>query len=105
METARQINIEDWVLVDRRSLQVQAGNNKSLTRKGLGPSKVVKEIGSHTYQLEVPEGTRWHTIVDTILLKLFRRRDEPQDMNEDMEEIWEVEEIVNSRRVKGVVPY
>ena len=26
-------------------------------------------------------------------------------MNEDEEEIWEVEEIVNSRRVKGVVQY
>ena len=26
-------------------------------------------------------------------------------MNEDKEEIWEVKEIVNSRRVKGVVQY
>ena len=26
-------------------------------------------------------------------------------MDEDEEEIWEVEEIVNSRRIKGVVQY
>ena len=60
---------------------------------------VIKAIGSHAYRLEVPEGTRWHNVVHTTLLKPFRRRDETQDMDEDEEEIWEVEEIVNSRRV------
>ena len=29
----------------------------------------------------------------------------PQDMCEDEQEMWEVEESVNSRRVKGVVQY
>ena len=80
-------------------------NNKSLTRKWLGPYKVITVIGSHDYQLEVPEGTRWHNVVYTTLLKPFRRREEPQDMDEDEEEIWEVKEIVNSRRVKRVVQY
>ena len=44
-------------------------------------------------------------MVHTTLLKPIRRRDKPQDMDEDEEEIWEVEEIVNSRKVKGVVQY
>ena len=44
-------------------------------------------------------------MVHTTLLKPFRRRDEPQDMDEDAGEIWEVKEIVNSRKVKGVVQY
>ena len=105
VEKARQFNIDNCVLVDRRNLQVKAGNNKSLTRKWLGPYKVIKAIGSHPYRLEVPEGTRWHNVVHTTLLKPFRRRDEPQDMDQDEEEIWEVKEIVNSRRVKGVVQY
>ena len=84
---------------------MKARNNKSLTRKWLGPYKVTKAIGSYAYRLEVPEGIRWHNVVHTTLLKPFRRRDEPQDMEQDEEEIWEVEEIVNSRRVKGVVQY
>ena len=105
VEKAKQFNIKDWVLVERRNLQVKTGKNKSLTYKWLGPYKVIKAIGFHTYSLEVPEGTRWHNVVHTTLLKPFRRRDEPQDMDEDEEEIWEVEEIVNSRRVKGVVQY
>ena len=105
VEKARQFNIDDWVLVDGRNLQVKGRNNKSLTRKWLGTYKVIRAIGSHAYRLEVPEGTRWHNVLHTTLLKPFRRRDEPQDMDEDDEEIWEVEEIVNSRKVKGVVQY
>ena len=105
VENARQFSIDDWVLIDRRSIQVMDENNKSLTRKWLGRCKVVKAFVSPAYRLEVPEGTRWHDVVHTTLLKPFRRRDEPQDMNEDEEENWEVEEIVNSRRVEGVVQY
>ena len=55
--------------------------------------------------MEVPEGTRWYNVVHTTLLKPFRRRDEPQDMDEDETEVWEFEEIVNSRTRKGVVQY
>ena len=105
VEKARQFNIEDWVLVNRRNLQVKAGKNKLLTRKWLGPYKVIKAFGWHTHRLEVPEGTRGHNVVHTTLLKLFRRRDEPQDMDEDKKALWKVAEIVNSRRVKGVVHY
>ena len=88
-----------------RSIQVKGGNYKSFTREWLGPYKVIKAIGSHTYRLEVPEGTQWHRVVHTTLLKSFRGQDKPQDMDEDMEEIWEVVEILNSERVKGVVQY
>ena len=87
IEKARQFNVDDWVLVDRRNLQVKAGNNKSLTYKWLGPYRVVKTIGSHAYRLEVPEGTRWHNVVHTTLLKPFRRGDEPQDMDENKKDI------------------
>ena len=84
---------------------MKAGKNKLLTQKWLGPCKVIKAIVSHAYRLEVPEGTGWHNVVHTTLLKPFRRRDKPQDMNEDEEEIWEVEDVVNSRRIKVVVQY
>ena len=105
IEKARQFNIDDWVLVDRRNLQVKAGNNNSLTRKWLGPYKVLQPIGSHAYSMEVPEGTRWHNVVHTTLLKPFRRRDEPRGMDEDEAVVREVEGIVNSRTRKGVVQY
>ena len=103
MQNARHFNIDDWVLIDRRNLQVRAGNNISLTRKWLGPYKVVKAISSRAYKLEVPAAARWHNVVYTTVLKAFRRRDKPQDMDKDKEKTWKVEEIVNSRKVKGVV--
>ena len=77
VEKARHFYIDDWVPVDRRSLQVKAGNNKSLTQKWLRPYKFVKVIGSHDCRLEVPEGTRSPNVVRTTLLKLFRRQDKP----------------------------
>ena len=105
IEKARQFNVNDWVLVDRRNLQIKAGNNRSLTNKWIGPYKVTKAIGTHAYQLEVPQGTRWHNVVHTTLLKPFRRRDEPQDMEEDEEDVYEVESIIDSRKNRGVVKY
>ena len=85
VENARQFNIGDWVLVDRRNLQVKSGNNKSLTRKWLVRYEVIKAIGSHAYSLEVPEGTLWHKVVHTTLFKPCKMRDEPQDMDQDEE--------------------
>ena len=58
VEKARHFCIDDWVLIDRRNLEVKAGKNKSLTPKWLGRYKVDKAIGSDAYRLEVPEGAR-----------------------------------------------
>ena len=98
-------NIDAWVLVDRRKLQVNAGNNKSLTRKWGVHYKVIKSIGCHAHKLNVLEGYRWPNVVHTRLLTSFRRCDEPQDMDEGEAEVQEVEEIVNFSIVKGVVQY
>jgi len=106
IEKAPKFAVNDWVLVDRRNLQVKAGNNPSLTNKWIGPYKVIETIGTHAYRLEVLEGTRGHNIVHASLLKLFRTRDDPQDMDEDEDnEIYEVETILNSRKYTGVVKY
>ena len=74
-----------------------------LTSKYLVPHKVCPEIAFHAYQLEVSESTRWHNIIYTTLLKQLRWRDKPLDMKKDREEICEVKDIVNYRRVKGVI--
>ena len=48
-------------------------------------------------------GTRWHNLVHSTVLKSFTRQDEPQDLVQDKVEVWKVEEIDNFRRVKGVL--
>ena len=58
LEKARHFTVDDWVLVDRKNLQVKAGNNHSLTNQWMGAYTVTKTIGSHAHQLEVPEGTQ-----------------------------------------------
>ena len=103
LEEARRFHIDDWVLVDRRNLQVKAGNNKLLTWNWVVPYTIINAICSHAYGLEVTEGTCWYNIVHITLLKPFRRRDETQDMDEDEAKVWETAESVNSRTVNGVV--
>ena len=70
-----------------------------------GPFEGYKAIGRDAYQHVVPESTRWYNVVLMTLRKPLSRRDKPQDMDEDKENIWEVVEIVNARKVTGVVPY
>ena len=55
--------------------------------------------------MQVPDGTRWHKVVHTTLLKQFRRRDEPYDLDEDEAEVQQVEEIDNYRTCKEIVQY
>ena len=105
LEKVRHFDMNDWVLVDKRNPQVKAGNNRSLTNKWMGPYKVTKAIGSHAYQLEVPEGTRWHNVVHITLRKSFNRRNKPQDMDEDELDVYKVEFIIDSRKNRGVVKY
>jgi len=97
LEKARRFAVNEWVLVDQRNLQIQAGNNWSLTNKWIEPYKVLEAIGLHAYRLEVPEGTWWHNIVHTTLLKAFHRRDEDQDIDENDPDVYEVESIINLR--------
>ena len=78
---------------------------RSLTYKWIGPYKVIVAVGSHTYRLDVPQGTRWRNVVYTTLLKPFRRRDKPQDMDGDQGDVFKVESIVDSRKNRGVVKY
>lgn len=77
----------------------------SLTQKQLEPYKVIKGIGYHGYGPDVPKGKGWHNVIRSTLFEPLRRRDKPQDMYKHEEVIWEVEDIINSRRIKGVVQY
>ena len=107
MEKSRIFKEGDLVLVDRRNLTLRAGNNRSLMSKWIGPYKVIRNVGTHAYELDIPKGTRLHKVIHTTLLKPFKERAEPQTMeveeDEDME--FDVEEILNSVRRNGKVLY
>ena len=89
------------------NLQIKTGKNHSLTNKWIGPHKVIKDIGTHAYQVEVPQGTQWHNDVQTTLLisNPFHRMNELRHMQEDEEDVYKVKSIIDSRKNKGVVKY
>lgn len=106
IEKARKFKPGDQVLVDRRNLTIKAGNNRSLTTKWIGPYKVLRKIGNHAYELDIPCGIRLHKVIHTTLLKPFHMRSEPQTVENNDEDItYGVEEIIDSVRRKGKVLY
>ena len=90
IKKARDFKIDYQVLVNRRNLQVQAGNNQFLTCKQIELQKVVKATGYHAYRLEVPKGMKWHNIVHATCFNPLRRHNEPLDIDKCKNKIWEV---------------
>ena len=105
VENAIQFKMDNWVLADRRNLLITTVSNKSLSWTWLGPYKSITGIGTYAYRLERLNCTRWHDEIHTTLRKPFRWGDEPQDIDENEKDIWEVKSIVNSRTIKRVVLY
>ena len=112
LDKARSFTIGDWVLVDRCNLTIKAGNNRSLTNKYIGPFKVIARKGSHAYKLNVPARMRLHHTIHVSLLKPFYKRgnkDEKEEdkmqVDDDDENLYAVEKIINSRRFASGVKY
>lgn len=75
----REVNYapEDWVLLKLRPYrQISAKDSQAtsskLAKRYYGPFKVIEKIGGATYRLQLPEGTKIHSIFHCSLLKPFR---------------------------------
>jgi len=97
--------VNDYVLVDRSNHLVKVRNKTLLMRKWLGSYRVIKAIVSQAYILEVQQGIPRQNFAHSIVLKPFRRQNWPSNLDEDKEEVYQVDKIVNSRRLKGLVQY
>ena len=103
IEKSDQFVKEDMVYIDRRNLQIQG--NRSLANKSIGPFPISRVISRHTYEVDLPPKGRLHKVSHTSLLKpAFTRSHEQMDLNEkDIK--YDVAQIINSRRRRGVVEY
>ena len=70
-----QLNIGDLVLVKLqpyRQTSVATRVSNKLSARYFGPFKILKRIGSVTYQLEFPPTTQIHNVFHVSLLKLYK---------------------------------
>src|SRR5436190_131923 len=82
-----------------------------LAPRWIGPFQILKRIGGQAYELSLPEKyARLHPVFPVQLLEEYRRRHDDAELmkmpdRDDPQDEWEVEEVRDKQRIKGVVHY
>jgi len=80
---------------------------EKLVKQFVGPYKVKAIISSNVVELELPATIRIHLVVNVSWIKQYidqvdgQRKEMPQPVVVEGEEEWEVEKILNKRKVRG----
>jgi len=92
------------------SLVIHKGNKKLRTRK-LGSFKIIKKISPVSYQLELPNNLKIHSVIHVSELEPYykdnfgRKQEPPPPISINEEEEFEVEEILDVRKHYGKTQY
>jgi len=84
---------------------------EKLTEHFVGPYKVKAIISSNAIELDLPSTVRIHPVVNVSRVRRYRsqvegqRKEMPQPVVIEGEEEWEVEKIMNKRKVQGKEKY
>jgi len=91
-------------MLDNRNITTQRPSRK-LDHKKVGPLRVVKQIGTRAYKLELLPNSSIHPLFHASLLEHYWKSKDPERQIQqpeiellEGEENWEVREIVESRR-------
>jgi len=82
-------------------------SSEKLVKQFLGPYKIKAIISSNVVELELPATIKVHPVVNISQIKWYvnqvdsQRKEAPQPVVVEGEEEWEVEKILNKRKIKG----
>jgi len=105
--------IGDLVMLSTKDLEYQmAGRRtKKLTERFVGPYKVKKVVSSNAIELELPNIVKIHPVVNVSRVQKYigqvkgQKKEQPAPVIIEGEEKWEVEQILNKRKVRGKDKY
>ena len=106
--TVMEFKVGDFVKLSTKHLKFKS---RKLSPRWIGPFKVLERIGSQAYRIALPNKYfRLHDVFPIQLLEPYhRRKDDDSLMSmpdlEDPQEEWEVEEVLDKRKIKGIVHY
>ena len=101
--------VGDLVLLSTRDLkwQMVGRSSEKLVEWFVGPYKIKAIISSNVVELELLATIRIHPVVNVSWIKRYidqvngQRKETPQPVVIEEEEEWEVEKILNKRKVRG----
>ena len=101
--------VGDLVLLSTKDLKWQMVRRslEKLVERFVGPYKIKAVISSNVVELELPTTVKIHLVVNVSQIKRYvnqvngQRREAPQPVVVEGEEEWEVEKILNKRKIRG----
>ena len=105
--------VEDLVMLSTKNLKYQMVRRRTekLTERFVGPYKIKEIISLNAVKLELPSTVRIHPVVNVSRIRKYVGQVEGQKKKQPAlviikgEEEWEVERILNKRRVRGKDKY
>jgi len=110
---AVEYKVGDLVLLSTKDLKWQMVGRRSekLTERFVGPYKIKAIISSNVVELELPATVKIHPVVNISRIRRYvdqvkgQRKEAPQPVIVEGEEEWEVEKILNKKRIRGKDKY
>ena len=106
---AVEYKVGDLVLLSTKDLkwQMVGRSSEKLVKQFVGPYKIKAIVSSDIVELELPATIKIHPVVNVSQIKWYidqvdgQRKETPQPVVVEGEEEWEVEKILNKRKVRG----
>jgi len=106
---AVEYKVGDLVLLSTRDLKwkMVGRSSEKLVKRFVGPYKIKVIISSNVVELELPTTVKIHPVVNVSWIKRYidqvdgQKKETPQPVVVEGEEEWEVEKILNKRKVRG----
>jgi len=105
---AEEYCVGDWVLLSTKDLKFQMVGRRTekLTEQFVGPYKVKKIVSTNVIELELPSTVKIHPVVNVSRVRRYRdqvegQKETPRPVVIKGEEEWEVEKILNKRKIRG----
>jgi len=101
--------VDDLMLLSTKDLKYQMVGRRmdKFTERFVGPYKVKAIISNNAIELELPNTIRIYPVVNVSQVQWYKsqvegqRKETPQPVVIEGEEEWEVEKIINKRKVRG----
>jgi len=110
---AEEYKVGDLVMLSTKDLKYQmiGRRTEKLTERFVGPYKVKEIVSSNTVKLELPSTVKIHLVVNVSRIRRYigqvegQKKEQPAPVIIEGEEEWEVEHILNKRKVRGKDKY